>query len=43
MGMYASGDIFQAKVNELLSDIKIVKKYIDDIIVLINYFFIKHI
>ena len=34
MGMCASGDIFQAKVDELLSDIKGVKTYIDDILVL---------
>ena len=34
MGMFASGDILQAKVDELLSDIKGVKMYIDDILVL---------
>ena len=34
MGMCASGDIFQAKVDELLGDIEIIKTYIDDIIVL---------
>ena len=34
MGMCISGDIFQAKVNELLGDIDGVKAYIDDILVL---------
>ena len=34
MGMCASGGIFQAKVDELLGDIKGVKTYIDDILVL---------
>ena len=34
MGMFALGDIFQAKVDELLSDIKGVKIYIDSILVL---------
>ena len=34
MGMCASGDIFQAKVVKLLGDIKVIKKYINDIIVL---------
>ena len=34
MGMCASGDIFQAKVGKLLGDIKVIKKYINDIIVL---------
>ena len=34
MGMCASGDIFQAKVDELLGDIKDVKTYINDVIVL---------
>ena len=34
MGMCASGDIFQAKLDELLGDIEGVKKYIDDILVL---------
>ena len=29
-GMCASGDIFQAKVDKLLGDIKGVKTYIDD-------------
>ena len=34
MGLFASGDIFQAKVDELLSDIEGFKTYIDDILVL---------
>ena len=36
MSMYASGDIFQAKVDKLLGDIKGIKIYIDNILVLIN-------
>ena len=43
MVMYASGDIFQAKVDELLDDIEGVKTYIGDILVLSKYFFTKHI
>ena len=43
MVMYDLGDIFQAKVDELLSDIKGVKTYIDDILVLSKYFFVNHI
>ena len=34
MGMCASGDILQAKVDELLGDIKGVNTYIDDILIL---------
>ena len=34
MGMCASGDIFQAKVDELLGDFEGIKTYIDDILVL---------
>ena len=34
MGMCASGDIFQVKLDKLSSDIKGVKTYIDDILVL---------
>ena len=34
MGMCTSGDIFQAKIDELLGDIAGVKMYIDDILVL---------
>ena len=34
MGMCALGDIFQAKVDELLGDIEGVKIYIDDLLVL---------
>ena len=33
MGICTSGDIFQARVDELLRDIKGIKTYIDDIIV----------
>ena len=42
MGMFVSGDIFQAKVNELLCDIKGVKAYIDDILVLCKGSFDDH-
>ena len=35
MGMCASGDMFQAKVDELPGDIQGVKTYIDGIFVLI--------
>ena len=37
MGMCASGDIFQAKVDKLLGDIEDVKTYIYDILVLRKY------
>ena len=43
MGMCASGDIFQAKVDNVLGDIEGVKTYINDIIVLSKYFFRNHI
>ena len=43
MGMCISGDIFQAKVNELLGDIDGVKAYIDDILVLNKGTFKDHI
>ena len=43
MGMCASGDILQAKVDKLLSDIKVVKTYIGDILILIKDCFINHI
>ena len=43
MGMCASGDIFQAKVDKLLSDIEGVKTYINDIIVLNKDCFRNHI
>ena len=36
MGMCASGDIFQAKADKLLGDIKGLKTYINDILVLIK-------
>ena len=42
MGMCASGDIFQAKVDKLLGDIKGIKTYIDDILVLGNDSFKNH-
>ena len=43
MGMFASEDIIQSKVDELIGDIKGVKTYIDDILVLIKDCFKKHI
>ena len=43
MGMRASGDIFQGKVDKLLGDIEGVKTYIDDISVLSKDSFYKHI
>ena len=43
MGMCASGDIFQDKVDKLLGYIEGVKTYIDGILVLIKYWFTKHI
>ena len=43
MGMCASGDILQSKVNELLGDIEGIKTYIDDIIVLSKDIFENHI
>ena len=43
MGMCISGDIFQAKVNELLGDINDAKAYIDDILVLNKGTFLDHI
>ena len=43
MGMCASGDIFQSKVEELIGDIKGVKLYIDDILIFSEDCFIKHI
>ena len=39
MGMCASGDIFQAKVDDLFGDIEVVKTYIDYILVLSKYCF----
>ena len=39
MGMCASGNIFQAKVDKILGDIEGVKTYIDDILVLIKEIF----
>ena len=43
MGMCASGDIFQDKVDKLLGEIKGLKTYIDDIIILSKDIFEKHI
>ena len=43
MGMCALRDIFQAKVDELLGDIEDVKIYINDVIALSEYLFVKHI
>ena len=42
MGMCASGDIFQAKVDYLLGDIEGVKIFIDNILVLSKESFSKH-
>ena len=39
MGMCASADIFQSKVDKLLGDIEGVKTYIGDIIVMSNITF----
>ena len=41
--MCTSGDIFQSKVDKLLGDIKGVKMYIDDLLVLAQDSFKKHI
>ena len=43
MGMCASVDVFQAKLDELIGDIEGVKTYIDYILVLRNGRFYKHI
>ena len=43
MVMCASGDIFQARVDKLLGDIRGVKTYIDDILALSKDWFTKHI
>ena len=43
MGLCGSGDIFQAKVDDLLSDIEGFKTYIDDILVLGKVIFSQHI
>ena len=42
MGMWDSGDIFQAKVDKILSDIEGVNMYINDILVLSNDCFKNH-
>ena len=43
MGMCASGDIFQAKVDKTMGDIEVVNTYIDDIIILNKDCFTDHI
>ena len=43
MGLCASGEIFQAKVDEILSDIKGFNTYIDDILVLDKGIFSQYI
>ena len=43
MGMCISGDIFQAKVDGLIGDIKGIKTYIDEILVLSKDSFENHI
>ena len=43
MGMCTSEDIFQAKLDELLGYIEGVKTYINDILILMKYFFGVHI
>ena len=40
--MYASGDIFQAKLDHLLGEIKVLKTYINNIMVLSNNTLNKH-
>ena len=43
MGICASGDILQAKLDKLLGDIEVVKTYINDILILGNDSFENHI
>ena len=43
MGMCASGDIFQAKIDELIGNIEVIKTNIDDILVLRKDSFEKYI
>ena len=43
MGMCASGDLFQAKLYKILSDIEGVKTYTNDILVLVKYCFKNYI
>ena len=43
MGMCASGDIFQSKVDKVLSDIEGFKTFIDDILVFSKDYFKNHI
>ena len=43
MGMCASGDIFQSKVDKIIGDIEGVKTYINDISVLRKHIFSNHI
>ena len=42
MGMCNLGDIFQAKLDEILGDIEGIKTYIDDILVLSGDCFLNH-
>ena len=43
MGMWASGYIFQDKLDDLLGDIEGVKNYINYVLILSKYCFRKHI
>ena len=43
MGMYTSGEIFQAELDNLIGDIDGVKTYIDDILALSKGIFSNHI
>ena len=43
LGMFAPGDIFQAKSDKLLSNIECIKTYHDNIFVLIKESFSKHV
>ena len=43
MGMCDSGDIFRAKEDDMLSDIKGIKTYINDVLFLIKESFSNHI
>ena len=39
MGMCVSGDIFQAKLDNLLGDTEVIKSYINDILIFRKYLF----
>ena len=43
MGMCASGEIFQAKVDDIIGDINGSKTYIDNLLVLVKGIFSQHI